>query len=270
MENKLTITTEQLDDVVLLLAMMKQMGLPEILDRHLPRHWLEEGMSWGWVSCIWLAHIVSQGDHRKVTVRKWVAQAQYTLEHVTGLTIRDTDFTDDRLGIVLRHLSVQQYWQAIEADLGTRTVRVYDLKREVVRLDATTVSGYHEESEAGLMQFGHSKDNPLLRQVKLMMATLDPLGMVVTSDVVSGQQADDPLYMPVIERVVATLARKGLLFVGDVKMSALATRTQLQALEQYYLTPLQMRILELLGLSPEVYLALPSEIPKTTFPLRER
>jgi transposase len=84
MENELTITTERIDDFVLLLEMMKQMGLPEILDRHLARHWLEEGMSWGWVACIWLAHIVSQGDHRKVTVREWVAQAQYTLEQVTG------------------------------------------------------------------------------------------------------------------------------------------------------------------------------------------
>jgi transposase len=240
MEKELTITTERIDDFVLLLEMMKQMGLPEILDRHLARHWLEEGMSWGWVACIWLAHIVSQGDHRKVTVREWVAQAQYTLEQVTGLTIRDTDFTDDRLSIVLRHLSDAACWQAIEADLGAQTVQVYALERAVVRVDATTVSGYHKETEAGLMQFGYSKDDPLLRQVKLMLATLDPLGMVVASDVVSGEQADDPLYMPVIERVDAILGRKGLLFVGDAKLSALATRTQIQALEQYYLTPLAM------------------------------
>src|SRR3990172_8626009 len=129
MENELTITTERVDDFILLLEVMKQMGLPEILDRHLPRHWLEEGMSWGWVTCIWLAHIVSQGDHRKVTVREWVTQAQYTLEQVTGLTIRDTDFTDDRLSIVLRHLSEPEYWQAIEADLGPQTVQVYELAR---------------------------------------------------------------------------------------------------------------------------------------------
>ena len=35
------------------------------------------------------------------------------------------------------------------------------------------------------------------------------------------------------------------------------------------LTPLQARILELLGMPPEGYLALASEIPKTTVPLRE-
>src|SRR3970040_2656630 len=104
METELTITTERVDDFVLLIEMMVRLGLPEILDRHIPRHWLQEGLSWGWVATIWLAHILSQGDHRKLTVRDWVRQAHNTLERVTGLSIRDTDFTDDRLTIVLREL----------------------------------------------------------------------------------------------------------------------------------------------------------------------
>lgn len=178
-----------------------------------------------------------EGDHRKVTVCVWVKQAQYTLEQVTGLTIRDTDFTDDRLSLVLRHLSDPACWHAIEAELNAQVVQVYELEREVVRVDATTVSGYHAESDEGLMQFGYSKDDPTLRQVKLMLATLDPLGMVVASDVVSGEQADDPRDRPVIKRVDTILARKGLLFVGDAKMSALETRTKVQALGQYYLMP---------------------------------
>jgi transposase len=38
----------------------------------------------------------------------------------------------------------------------------------MVRVDATTVSGYHEGGEDSLFQFGHSKDDPSLRQIKLM------------------------------------------------------------------------------------------------------
>src|SRR4030066_2338155 len=101
MNTELTIITERIDDFVLLIEMMMRLGLPAILDRHIPRHWLQEGLSWGWVGTIWLAHIVSQGDHRKLTVRDWVNQAQTTLERVTGLSIRATDFTDDRLAIVV-------------------------------------------------------------------------------------------------------------------------------------------------------------------------
>ena len=44
--------------------------------------------------------------------------------------------------------------------------------------------------------------------------------------------------MPIIDRVLSYLGRQGLLFVGDSKMSALATRAHLEAQQQYYLTPL--------------------------------
>lgn len=240
MEDELTITTERVDDFVVLIKMMIRLGLPEILDRNIPRHWLQEGLSWGWVATIWLAHILSQGDHRKLTVRDWVRQARITLEETTGLSMRDTDFTDDRLSIVLRVLSRPEYWQAIERDLGQNTVRVYDLDRERVRVDATTVSGYHAEREESLFQFGKSKDNPELPQVKLMIGTLDPLGLPIATDVVSGERADDGLYIPIIDRIVTILCKAGLLFVGDCKMSALATRTHLRVLGHHYLMPLAM------------------------------
>src|SRR6266852_2880954 len=240
MNEDLSITTERIDDFVVLLSLMQQMDLPGILDRHIARHWLQQGLSWGWTATIWLAHIVSQGDHRKLTVRDWVRQAHSTLEQVTGLDIRETDFTDDRLTIVLRHLSDAARWQAIEQELGQHLVRVYDLEEEPIRVDATTVSGYREGGEGSLWQFGYSKDDPTLRQIKAMMATLDPLGLSLALEVVSGEQADDPLYIPTIDRVLRCLGRTGLLFVGDSKMSALATRAHLQAHEQYYLTPLAL------------------------------
>ena len=101
MTNELTFTTERIDDFVLLIHVMLRLDLPEILDRHIPRHWFQEGLSWGWVATIWLAHIVSQGDHLKLTVRDWVRQAHDALERVTGHSIRDTDFTDDCLTIAV-------------------------------------------------------------------------------------------------------------------------------------------------------------------------
>src|SRR2546426_6431472 len=191
MKEDMQIQTERIDDFVVLLALMQQMGLPGILDRHIPRHWLQEGLSWGWTASIWLAHIVSQGDHRKVTVREWVRQAHSTLEQVTSLDIRETDFTDDRLTIVLRHLSDETRWHAIEQELGKHLVRVYDLEEQPIRVDATTVSGYHEGGKDSLWQFGHSKDDPTLRQIKAMMATLDPLALPLALEVVSGERADD-------------------------------------------------------------------------------
>ena len=43
---ELVVITERVDDVVLLLGQMMKMGLPGILDDHLPRHW-ETGVELG-------------------------------------------------------------------------------------------------------------------------------------------------------------------------------------------------------------------------------
>jgi len=192
MNTELTITTERIDDFPLLLATMQRLGLPEILDRHLKRHGLHQGLSWGWIGSIWLAHILSQGDHRKLPVQAWMRQAQETIVRITGLPgLSELDFTDDRLTKLLERLSNPLTWREIEQALGQSLIRVYELMPQRIRLDATTVSGYHTGTASELLQFGHSKDDPGLRQVKVMMATLDPLGMPLATEVVAGNQADD-------------------------------------------------------------------------------
>ena len=176
MESQFTVITERIDDVVLLLHVMKQMELPELLNKHLPRHWKQEGLDWGWVAVIWLSYILSEGDHRKVVVREWVEQQKTMIEQVCGLTLRETDFTDDRLGIVLLKLSDARIWEEIETDLSRQTIRIYQLPSACVRLDATTVSGEHLVTEGGLFQFGHSKDDPNRPHLKLMKSERRPLG----------------------------------------------------------------------------------------------
>jgi len=232
------ITTERIDDFPLLLAVMLQLGLPEIFDHHIKRHGLHQGLSWGWIASIWLAHLLTKSNHRKQPVQAWVKQAQATIEKITGQTIRDLDFTDDRLTLLLRRLSQAEIWQAIEKELSQNIMRVYDLKAKRVRLDATTVSGYHEGGEESLFQYGYSKDDPSLRQVKVMVAALDPFGLPLVSQVVAGDVADDNLYRPAVDRVLQIIEGTGLLFVGDSKMSALATRAHIHRLEQHYLCPM--------------------------------
>ena len=77
------------------------------------------------------------------------------------------------------------------------------MKPERVRLDATTVSGYHAGGAESLFQYGYSKDDPTLKQVKVMMASLDPMAMPLLTQIVSGNCADDPLYLGVIARARA-------------------------------------------------------------------
>jgi transposase len=233
------IITERVDDIPLLLEHMQRMELPTLIDTHFPAHGNWYGLSLGWVSTIWLSSILSRGDHRLVHVEPWVANRLYTLQTVTGQAVERLDFTDDRLESILRHLSDDSRWVQFESRLNQHTVRVYDLSTERIHVDSTTASAYASVSEGGLFQFGHSKDyRPDLPQVKVMQAVLDPLGMPLATDVVSGERADDPLYVPCIERVQQSLGRSGLLFVGDCKMAAHATRTFIALAGDYYLCPL--------------------------------
>ena len=42
-QSDLVIITERVDDVALLIGQMVKMGFVEVLDRHLPRHWKQQG-----------------------------------------------------------------------------------------------------------------------------------------------------------------------------------------------------------------------------------
>ena len=236
----LVIITERVDDVALLIGQMVKMGLPEVLDRHIPRHWTQRGLSWGWTAVIWLAYIVTEGDHRKVSVETYLKGMRHTLSHLTAQSLDPLDFSDDRLSHLLTHLSKPAYWHQIEHDLNAQSIEVYDLSQDVIRCDATTVSGEHEVTAAGLLQFGHSQDDPTRPQIKVMMGSLDPLGMPLLTDVLSGERADDGLYLPIIERIRVGLKTPGLLFVGDCKMSALDTRAYLAGHQDWYLSPLPL------------------------------
>ena len=238
--SELVIIVERVDDVALLIGQMVKMGLPEVLDRHIPRHWKQRRLSWGWTAVMGLAYILTEGDHRKVSVETYIAGMQHTLSQLTAQAIEPLDFSDDRLSHLLKHLSKPKYWHLIEHDLNAHSIEVYDLPQDVIRCDATTVSGDHEVTEGGLLQFGHSKDDPSRPQIKVMMGSLDPLGMPLSTDVLSGERADDGLYLPIIDRIRAGLSKRGLLFVGDCKMSALEIRASLAGHHDLYLSPLPL------------------------------
>ncbi|HMA37137.1 MAG TPA: transposase [Chloroflexia bacterium] len=254
MTETLTLTTERVDDIPLLLAQMKQMDLPNLLDSYFPIHGNWQGLDAGWTATIWLAHILSQADHRLSYVQPWAAQHLRTLQQASGQAVRALDFSDDRLAALLRYFSVDEYWAACEAALNRRLLRVYDLPASQVRLDSTTASGYWGVDADGLFQRGHSKDKrPDLPQLKVMLASLDPLPLPLVTHVLPGHAADDPLYGPAIQAVRSSLGRGGLLYVGDSKMAALATRALLQAGGDCYLLPLPEKQLPLDW--PSVYLA---------------
>jgi transposase len=207
-KSALVIITERVDDVALLIGQMGKMGLPEVLDRPIPRHGKQRGLSWGWTAVMWLASILTEGDHRKVSVEADIKGMHPTLSHLSGHVIEALDCSDDRRGPLLTHVSKRRSWHGIERDFKARRREVSALPQDVMRGEATTVSGNHEVTEGGLWQCGQRKEDPTRPHIKVMRGSLDPLGMPLSTEVLSGERADDGLDIPVIDRMRGGAAHK--------------------------------------------------------------
>ena len=240
---EVTVYTEHVDDIPLLIRQQQEMGIAEVINNLAPHHGNREGVSLGELIIGWLAFIVSQADHRLSYVEEWSAKRQQTLSQLFGRTVTARDFTDDRLGDALSVLSKDAIWFEIERQLNERIIRVYALPTDTVRIDTTTVSLYHNSKNSAVAAYGHSKEHRSdLAQMKVLLATLDPLAMPLVTMTCAGNEADDGLYLPAIAQVRRSLPdKKHLLYVGDSKMEASRTRAQIDANGDYYLTPLSQK-----------------------------
>jgi len=238
-------TSERIDTLPLLLHWLKGMQVDRIIDRVLgPAHGNWEGLSYGEVALVFVAYVVMRCTHFLSPMQGWAGTHLVSLSQGLGKAVREQDFTDDRLGLLLGRLGEEatRPGERIEEELGRQVLRAYDLPTDTARIDMTTVSVHHQPTdENGMMHFGHSKDHrPDLRQFKAVLGTLDPVGMPLMTATVPGDQADDPLYVPAWERLVATLGRADFLTVGDCKLASLGNRAHLERHGGFYLAPLPL------------------------------
>jgi transposase len=237
------IRVERVDDLPVLWASLQRLRVAELLDERYPVHHLWAGdLSFGEVVAVWIAFLLSQGDHRLCRVQPWAEQNLLVLQAILGKAVHPLDFHDDRLADLLGALPQAEAWLSFEADLNRHTVRVYDLAASRFRLDATTANSHAGVVwEQGLIQFGHSKDRSDLPQLKVAVAALDPLGMPVATMVVPGNSADDPLYLPLVKQVQEAFGKGGKTYVSDCKAAALGVRACLAGSGDSYLCPLPQK-----------------------------
>jgi transposase len=236
---------ERSDDIPVIIYWLLQLQLPEVLDAALPTpHGNRQGLSYGQLSVVLLAYIMSQSDHRLCAVEDWVNQQHQTLEQATGWTIRAKDASDDRLAALVEVIgSEAESRQQSEQQLGQRMIQAYELPTAVARCDTSSFSVYHqidENAEAtSLLQFGYSKDHrPDLRQYRQLLGTLDPAGVPLVSETLGGNGADDLLYVPTWERLVQVIGHKEFLYIADSKAAAHQTRAHLAQAGGSYCFPL--------------------------------
>jgi transposase len=238
----ITIDSERIDDIPLLMHWMLEMHIDKIIDAAIGvPHGNRQGLSYGQLAVVYLAYILSECRHFLSPVREWVAKHQQCLTQALGQPMGETDFTDDRLEDLLDAVGQEDVGEKIEKQLSQHLIRAYELPTETARIDTTTVNVYHRPEKESILDYGVSKDHrPDLRQFKEVLSTLDPVGIPLCSAMVAGHCADDPLYLPIWQRMVEVIGRTDFLVVGDCKLASLANRAQIQKRGGYYLAPLAM------------------------------
>lgn len=238
---------ERVDELPIIVNWLLKMRMAEMIDGIWQPHREWEGLSYGRLALLFVTYIIHQRSHRLMKMEGWLNDHRMVIEQVTGWSIRPKEATDDHIGLLLDEMgSSEEKGVLLQQRLGEHLIQAYELPTEVARYDTTSFSVHHAVPEPGegpkeLLRFGHSKDNqPSLLQFKQGLGTLDPAGVPLLSQTLSGEVADDKLYFPAWQQMGEILKRTDFLFIADCKAAAVETRAGIAAGQGYYLFPLPM------------------------------
>lgn len=245
--NAVEMRIERVDNLPIIITWLLRMRVNSVIDSLWRSHGKWQGLSYGQLALLFVAYIIQRRTHQLMGMESWLTEHRTVIASVTGWTIGDKEATDDRLGILLTTLG-EDDGQAVklQKELSQHVIQAFDLPTEVARYDTSSFSVHHAVPEAGeaphqLLKFGHSKDKrPDLLQFKEGLGTLDPAGVPLVTHTLSGETADDGLYLPAWWQIRQTLGRSDFLLVADSKAAAIPTRATIASHGGCYLFPLPM------------------------------
>lgn len=238
---------ERIDNLPVILIWLIKMKIDVLIDSVWTPHGNWQGLSYGKLAVVFITYVIQSRTHNLSKMEKWVEDHRYSLEGLTGWTIREKEATDDRLGILLENLGQdEESVYEMQQKLSHHQIQAFELPTQVARYDTTSFSVHHEPSKAGeaaheLLRFGHSKDHrPDLLQFKQGLATLDPVGVPIYTDTISGETGDDKRYIPAWKAMVEAIGHTLFLFVCDCKAASIETRATIQEGGGRYLFPMPL------------------------------
>lgn len=245
--NAVKMRIERVDNLPIIITWLLRMRVNSIIDSLWRSHGKWQGLSYGQLALLFVAYIIHRRTHQLMGMESWLNDHRTVITTLTGWTIGDKEATDDRLGILLTTLGEDEALALkLQKEMSQHVIQAFDLPTEVARYDTSSFSVHHAVPEAGetphqLLKFGHSKDKrPDLLQFKQGLGTLDPAGVPLVTHTLSGETADDGLYLPAWWQIRQILGRDDFLMVADSKAAAKETRAAIDSHGGRYLFPLPM------------------------------
>lgn len=237
-----TYEADNIGSIPLVFGLLEHVGLSTHINTHYPIHKNWIGGDKGMIVTVWLCYILTVKDHRLYTVEGWFRQHNRSINLLLTsyghAELSPKDFTDDRLGSLLSAFSVEEIWQTFMNSFSRNLLKLYDISIRHVELDATVAQQYRSVIEGGLLQMGHSKQHRSdLPQFKSMLSNAAEQNIPLLIQTVSGNRADDGLYLPIIIQTRSIIGTIGILWQGDSKLGSLDNRYAISKHGDYYLTP---------------------------------
>jgi transposase len=233
---------ESIGAIPMIFGLLDHVELSKEINSHYPSHKNRQGGDKGIIVSVWLCYILTLKDHRLYTVESWFNEYSRSLNLLLqGYGYGDLsgkDFTDDRLGSLLSSFGQEAIWQIFMNSFSRKLLKMYEIQVQHVELDATIAQQYREIIEGGLLQMGHSKQHRRdLGQIKSMLSNAAEQNIPLMINTVSGNRADDGLYVPLIEQTRHIIGTEGILWQGDSKLGSLDNRYEIAKHNDFYLTP---------------------------------
>lgn len=222
---------------------IRVVGVPGIIDHRLGNHGLHQGLSNGWLAAVWLACVCCTGDCRKSGVKKWVGNNQQVLERLLNKRVRPGEFSDGRMGALLRRLSDTSAWCAMEADMHEAAEPHPNGDVAKVRLRVTNLYSCPNGGDARVPHppspsHAGEKDGAERPVARLVAAITEPGGHLLACDVhPKGAFPARPASVPVA-RVREMLSKAGLLYACEGLVADMRTRADIIAHGDHYLSPI--------------------------------
>ena len=237
-----TYISENIGSVPLFFGLLNHIGLGAEINVHYPSHGNWNGGDKGLIVSVWLCYILTLTDHRLSAVESWFNAHQLSLNTLVlsyGYSALDPkDFTDDRLGSLLSAFGDESLWCLFMTCFSRNLLKLYGLSVTHVELDATIAQQYRSVIDEGLFQIGHAKQHRAgLPQIKMMLSNAAAHNIPLLINTVSGNRADDGLYVPLIHQTRSLIGTTGILWQGDSKLGSIDNRHDIAKHDDFYLTP---------------------------------
>lgn len=200
-------THEWADDIPLLIAHLKRMGVPALLDQRMPLGGLWGGLSPGWVTTLWLAHMLSQSEGKAHHVQPWVAAHPQTLRACVSHEVQPSDVHDLRLRDLLGALGDDDIWQPFEAALNAHLLGSYEL--DVEQISVRGMDGWMWQLlPEGVLHVGQGRGwRPGSLKLNVLQASIEPLGLPLATGVMCGRASSEGICAELIHQSHAALQR---------------------------------------------------------------